>query len=337
MGKISDALEKIGQSTIQEPADHSDAPFLEPVDLKSIEKTVPQNDRPPSGDKLGQEKQIDTESVPSPQYSESHSKIHVSKIRFPQILKTHFHKILKSRRPRSKDVANKLVAFTLPHSYEAEQFRLLRTNIMFPAEGRKSLRSIMITSTHPGDGKSFVASNLAVTISQNIDRHVLLVDCDLRKPSINHIFGLSDRLPGLSEHLNEGTPLSRLIVRTATPRLSILPGGLPPPNPSELLSSNRMSALTQELLERYHDRYVIIDSPPPQVAAESAALAKYVEGIILVIKIGHTDKDAAAQVVEKLGKEKIIGVVANRLTRRAVGYFGAGHYDQYYHYRNPTK
>ena len=131
----------------------------------------------------------------------------------------------------------------------------------------------------------------------------------------------------------KGIPLSQLLIRTALPRLSILPGGLPPTNPSELLSSNRMSALVQELMRRYDDRYIIFDSPPPQVAAESVALAQYVEGVILVVKIGHTDKEAAAQVVAKLGKAKIIGVVANWLTHRAVGYFGAGNYRQYSYYR----
>ena len=145
----------------------------------------------------------------------------------------------------AENIDPNLVAITAPHSFEAEQFRLLRTNIMFPPNGTETPRSILVSSIQPGDGKSFVAANLAATIAQNIDRHVLLVDCDLRKPAINRIFGISDESPGLSNYLLEGTPLSHVLMPTVLPRLSILPGGAPPPNPSELLSSNRMEALMQ--------------------------------------------------------------------------------------------
>ena len=317
MGKISDALEKSGQVEIQDSDNSANAVLLEPVNLQKIKKTGPQDHSKVPGDKPRREQPVENEPAPTSEDSNLISNTPV----------------VKSRIAKSKNAMHNLVAINAPHSFEAEQFRLLRTNIMFPVEGHQSPRSILITSTHPGDGKSFVAANLAITIAQNIDRHVLLVDCDLRKPSIAHFFGLSDELPGLSDHLINGIPLSQLLVRTATQRLSILPGGVPPENPSELLSSNRMAALIQELLKRYDDRYIIIDSPPPQVAAESAALAKYVEGAILVVRIGHTDKDAAVQVIEMLGKKKIIGVVANGLTRRAVGYFGGGKYSQYSYYR----
>jgi exopolysaccharide/PEP-CTERM locus tyrosine autokinase len=260
---------------------------------------------------------MDKASAPTPQYSDT----------------TPEAPAIDNRSPRLKDFGNKLVAINSPHSFEAEQFRSLRTNIMFAAEKQNSPRSILITSTHPGDGKSFVAANLAATIAQSIDRHVLLVDCDLRRPSIDTFFNLGEGLPGLSDYLMRGTPLSQLLVRTALARLSILPGGATPANPSELLSSNRMSALVQELQRRYDDRYIIFDSPPPQLAAETVALAKYVEGIILVVKIGHTEQDAALEVVNKLGKANIIGVVANWLSQRAVGYFGAGKYGKYSYYR----
>ena len=320
MGKISDALDKFGQSRDEKTADLTATPLLENVDLKPVKPvaTAPPKDRSIPAAEHPQDSQKDDDFTPQPAYSE-----------LPPKAAAHE----KDQSPQSNRIDDKLVAISDPHSYEAEQFRVLRTNIMFPADGRTSPRSILITSTHPGHGKSFVAANLAATIAQNIDRHVLLVDCDLRKPAINHFFGFSSGLPGLSDYLIKGKPLTQLLVRTATQRLSILPGGLPPPNPSELLSSNRMADLMQELRNRYDDRYIIIDSPPPQVAAESTALANFVDGIVLVIRIGHTQKEASTLVVEKLGKEKIIGIVANGITRRAVGYFGAGKYDQYANYQ----
>ena len=208
---------------------------------------------------------------------------------------------------------------------------------MFPSHGARPPRSILIASIHQGDGKSFVAANLAATIAQNIDRHVLLVECDLRKPSLHRFFGISDKHPGLSNHLLEGTPLSRLLIRTATRRLSILPGGITPPNPAELLSSNRMAQLMREVLSRYDDRYIIFDTPPPHIAAETTALANFVEGIILVVKMGKTNQNSALQVIEKLGREKILGVVANGLTQRAVGYLGSGKYSQYSYYQKSKR
>ena len=319
MGKISDALEKSRRTEIQEVASSAAKPD-KPVDLNSRQVGHPKDDRSHLEEDTirARKSEVETDSPPT--------------IDKP--------KILPAAAPQTghelsslEGIADKLVAVKAPHSFEAEQFRLLRTNIMFPANGTKTPRSILISSMQPGDGKSFVASNLAATIAQNIDRHVLLVDCDLRKPTIHKLFGLSDQVPGLSDYLLSGTPIPQLLLHTNTPRLSILPGGPIPPNPSELLSSNRMASLMKEVLSRYEDRYIIVDSPPPQIAAESAALAQYVEGIILVIKMGQTDRDAAMQIVEKMGKEKVLGVVANWLTQRSVGYYGSGKYDQYAYYR----
>ncbi|MBT8356844.1 MAG: CpsD/CapB family tyrosine-protein kinase, partial [Desulfobacterales bacterium] len=104
---------------------------------------------------------------------------------------------------KSRDPDKKLVSFFEPQSFEAEQFKHLRTNILFPVTG-KMPRSIMVTSAVPGEGKSFVASNLAVSIAQNIDQHVLLMDCDIRKPTIHSNFGF-DETEGLCEYLSKDT------------------------------------------------------------------------------------------------------------------------------------
>lgn len=229
-----------------------------------------------------------------------------------------------------------LVAHHNPQSFEAEQFRMLRTNIMFPAEGKPSPRTILVTSALPGEGKSFVSSNLALTIAQNIDKHVLLIDCDMRRPTAHKLFGY-ENVPGLSNYLTGEQALQDLLIKTGNNHLSILPGGPVPPNPAELLSSNRMLALMREVRARYDDRYIIIDSPPPHLTAESKALAQFVDGIILVLKLGQTDRELVSELVGKFQKEKILGVVANWLNRRSTVFYGSGKYTKYSYYSSDTK
>jgi exopolysaccharide/PEP-CTERM locus tyrosine autokinase len=191
---------------------------------------------------------------------------------------------------------------------------------------------IMVTSAVPGEGKSFISSNLAISIAQNIDEHVLLMDCDLRLPSIHNRFRFESKT-GLSDYLTGNVPLSSLLVKVGIDKLSILPGGKPPANPSELLSSDKMTQLLEEVRARYEDRYIIIDSAPPQLTAESSALARQVDGIVLVINYGKTKRELVADLLEIIGKEKIIGVVFNRFNLRSSTYYGYGkysHYGKYY-------
>jgi len=220
-----------------------------------------------------------------------------------------------------------LISLLEPQSFEAEQFKILRTNILFPSSG-KPPRVIMVSSAVPGEGKSFVASNLAISIAQNIDEHVMLMDCDLRVPSIHKRFGFEE-VNGLSDYLSGNKSLASLLVKTGLKKLSILPGGKLPSNPAELLSSDKMAKLIHEVKDRYNDRYVIIDSAPPQLTAESAALARLVDGVILVINYGKTNREIIADLVEKLGKEKILGIVLNRFDLRSSNYYSYGKYSKY--------
>jgi protein-tyrosine kinase len=189
-------------------------------------------------------------------------------------------KILYTNNNIDKD----LVVLLRPKSFESEQFKMLRTNLLFPISG-KAPRTIIITSALPGEGKSFVSANLAISIAQSLNEHVLLMDCDIRMPCIHTRFGFND-VPGLSEYLANGISLSSLILKTKINKLSILPGGKPPDNPSELLSSRQMSKLLEEVKERYRDRYIVIDSPPPKLTAETNAILRQVDGILLVIEYG---------------------------------------------------
>jgi exopolysaccharide/PEP-CTERM locus tyrosine autokinase len=217
-----------------------------------------------------------------------------------------------------------LVALMNPQSFEAEQFKILRTNLLFSESG-KMPRSVMITSVGPGEGKSFVAANLAVSVAQHVNWNVLLIDCDLRRPSVHRQFGFQN-VAGLSDYLANGTDLQSLLLKTGIKKLTVLPAGKPPDNPSELLSSARMSSLIDEATTRYKDRLIILDSPPPRMTAESGALAKYVDGVLLVVKHGSTAKDSALDLISKLGKNKILGAVINNfdagLSRYHKKYYG---------------
>jgi capsular exopolysaccharide synthesis family protein len=241
------------------------------------------------------------------------------------------HKLSESYKPQpplppSHIISNPaLITYHAPYSFEAEQFRKLRTNILFPKGKKEVPRVILTTSALPGEGKTFVSANLATTIAQNIDKHVLLMDCDMRRPAQHSIFNLpNDR--GLSNFLIEGTPLSKLLIKVVNDRLSLLRCGPLPDNPAELLSSNRMAALLQEVRSRYQDRIIIIDSPPPQLTAESIALAKNVDGILMVVKMGYTQKEVVSDLVSIFGRDKIIGVVANWMPKRSINYGSRKYY-----------
>jgi len=228
------------------------------------------------------------------------------------------------------NIDKKMISFSMPQSYEAEQFKMLKTSILFPASG-KPPRSIMITSAVPGEGKSFVTANLAISIAQNIEEHVLIVDCDLRSPCIHKQFGFGS-VTGLSEYLSNGAPLDSLFLKTKVNKLSILPGGKSPQNPSELLSSQKMAKLLEEVKNRYGNRYIVIDSPPPRLTAETHVIAKQVDGIILVVKHRDTRREAVEDLVKMIGKEKILGVVLNRSDLRISGYYGYSKYGKYHKY-----
>jgi capsular exopolysaccharide synthesis family protein len=213
-----------------------------------------------------------------------------------------------------------LVALRDPQSFEAEQFKILRTNILFPLAGNPP-RSILVTSTAPGEGKTFAAANLAISIALNINRYVLLIDADLRRPQMHARFGFPPA-PGLSNYLSEGRPLSTLLLHTKVEKLTLLPAGPPPSNPSELISSERMANLLTEVTARYPDRLVLIDAPPPAMAAETGVLARQADGILVVVRYGSTRREALADLISRVGEKKILGSIVNRVETTDSRYYG---------------
>jgi exopolysaccharide/PEP-CTERM locus tyrosine autokinase len=209
---------------------------------------------------------------------------------------------------------------------DAENFKVLRAQLLFPKKGKKP-RSIMITSAFPGEGKTYVSSNLAASIAMGVNEHVLLVDCDFRKPRVHEVFGYSNH-KGLHEVLAGEEDLRDLIIGTKIEKLSLLTAGKPTPRPSELLSSTEMKEFLEEVKGRYDDRYVIIDATPSQVTAEAAVLARYVDGVVFVVMAQKSPREAIQKSIELIGPEKVLGIVFNGYSESHKGYYK--YYRKYY-------
>lgn len=192
----------------------------------------------------------------------------------------------------------------------AETFNRLRSKILHPPTKTTPPRTILLTSVSPGEGKGFVCANLGIALARGMSHHALLVDCDLRKPSLAGLFGQFDDR-GLSDYLQNNAKLPDLIRKTGMPKLSFIAGGPPPGNPAELLDSKKMIVLIRELASRYDDRFILFDTPPSVVASETRVLAQYVDGVIVVVRWGESDRQEVKQLIETIGRDKILGIVFN--------------------------
>lgn len=189
-----------------------------------------------------------------------------------------------------------------------EQYRQIRTSIQFSSVD-KTIKSIMLASAQSGEGKSTTASNLAIVLAQQ-GNQVLLVDADLRKPSIHYAFRVSN-IDGLTNVLTKEVELDSAIKQTDIHNLSLLTSGSKPPNPSEILSSNSMETLMGRLKEMFD--FVIYDTPPALAVTDSQVLANKCDGVILVVASGKTNKDLALKSLDvlKQARAHILGAVVN--------------------------
>ena len=231
----------------------------------------------------------------------------------------------------------KLVTFYDPDSVASEQFRKLRTQLL-RLRLPQPPRTILVTSARAGEGKTLISANLAAGIAHDFNAYALLVDSDLRNPSLGNWFGISNGY-GLSDYLVGRKEISELLFKTEIERLRILLGGTLQDNPAELIGSARMESLIQELKSRYNDRYIIFDSTPLLATSEPEVLSKLVDGILVVVRAGETPRETVKQAISSLEKEKIMGVVLNDLQFKSSGltnrYFGSN--DSYYGYRYGKK
>ncbi|MGM0126310.1 hypothetical protein IGI37_003739 [Enterococcus sp. AZ194] len=202
-----------------------------------------------------------------------------------------------------------LITLKDPFSPLTEQFRTIRTNLQYISE---KTQTILITSAGPGEGKSTVSANLAVMFAK-AGKKVLLVDADLRRPTVNRTFG-SNNAKGLSTLLRTERSLSEVAQQTAVKHLSIVTSGPRPVNPSELLGSERMSQLIKEV-EQHYD-YILFDSPPVTAVTDAQVLAAKTDGVVLVVREGKSKKEALRQTKELLlmVSATILGVVYNEAT-----------------------
>lgn len=211
-------------------------------------------------------------------------------------------------------------------SSTAEAFRTLRTNLIF-SQAVQSLRTIVITSPSPQDGKTTTAANLAVTFAQQ-GMHVLIVDCDLRRARLHKLFR-TPREPGLTQLMLGHATQQQVIQSTMVDNLWFLPAGAHPPNPSELLGGAQMRA-TLEKLGREFD-ILILDTPPVHAAADALILGSQSDGVILVLRAGHTDRQVALDAVQRLAAVgvRVVGAVLNDPDHKVPQY---GRYYYYYDY-----
>ncbi|AEV95491.1 CpsD/CapB family tyrosine-protein kinase [Pediococcus claussenii] len=220
-----------------------------------------------------------------------------------------------------------LIAYTEPASVIAEQFRTIRTNIKFSAIDQK-LKTIVFTSSAPSEGKSTVSNNVAVTWAVQ-GRKILLVDADLRRPTVHRTFS-QNNAKGLSTLLSGNVDMDTAIHETPIKDLSIMTSGPIPPNPSELLGSERMGEIMKSLSEKFD--VVIIDAPPVNTVTDAQVLAARADGTILVVPQGYADKAGVRHAKQLLDvvHAKILGAIMNRVTaEKSTGYYG-GNYGGYY-------
>ncbi|NOU88994.1 polysaccharide biosynthesis tyrosine autokinase [Paenibacillus sp. LMG 31460] len=208
-----------------------------------------------------------------------------------------------------------------PKSPISEAYRTLRTNIQFSSIDEE-LKVIMVTSAGPGEGKSTTLVNLAVAYAQ-ADKKVLVIDADLRKPTMHHTLQVSNRW-GLTNLLTNQLTIQEVLQETSIPNLSIISSGPIPPNPSEILASKRMVSILDELKLQFD--IILIDAPPAIAVTDSQIIATRSDGVILVVDSDKVKRDIALKAKQNLDnvRARILGVVLNNVDRK--------NKDAYYYY-----
>lgn len=226
---------------------------------------------------------------------------------------------------------NEFIVANKPKSPPSEAFKALRTRLQYAKLEETPIKTILLTSSVPSEGKTTISVNVAGSLAQ-MDKKVLLLDCDLRKPRIHNIFE-TDRYPGLSDYLFSNATLEEITKDTKLSGLKVITSGTIPPNPSELLASKQMKEFLEKMKSLYD--FIVIDSPPYISVTDAEILFRITDGTILVLKAGKTPADAFFRTCEKLSKmdsHNFLGVVFNNFSyKSAYGYY----YNYYYYYSKP--
>jgi len=237
---------------------------------------------------------------------------------------------IKLHEDEGEDIRD-LIVFKKPRSTSAEAFRSVRTNLLLSSADQKP-GVILITSPGPFEGKSLITINLSLILAQTGER-VLLVDGDMRKPRVHKAFGLDDS-KGLSTLLTGHSDIKEVIFESVIPNIYLLPAGPKPPNPAELLGSEKMGEVIRELRKKFE--FIIIDSPPLIAVTDAAVLSTLVDGVVLILKAGQTTKELAKRAAKTLKdvNAKIVGAILNDvdLERDRYYYYYPYYYRYYKHY-----
>jgi len=219
-----------------------------------------------------------------------------------------------------------LVTLNDPHSPIAEEYRKMKSILVKRTRGENFKNVLMVTSSIPGEGKSITALNLAISLAQEYDHTVLLIDADLRRPTVHTYLNIPVK-KGFADCLSGEADLSEVIVATGIGKLSIITAGHGVSNPAELFSSNRMKDLLEEIKHRYHDRYVIFDTPPLLPFAETLSLAHLVDGVVFVVKEQLATQTNVKDALDALKGCEVLGIVYNDTSI-------AHNLERYYSYRS---
>lgn len=209
-----------------------------------------------------------------------------------------------------------------------EAYKTLRTNVTFSLTGEDDSKVIVMTSSFQSEGKSTTAVNLAISFVQT-DKRVIVIDCDLRRPKLSRLMNVNAPA-GLSNVIMKPGTLEAAIIHHEESGLDLLLAGDIPPNPSELLGSERMQRIINRLKESYD--YIILDTPPVNMVTDSTVLAPLSDGVLFVVRAGQTDRGAVVHAVEQLeyAKAKILGFVLNGVNMGSTSYGGYGKYKYRY-------
>jgi protein-tyrosine kinase len=218
--------------------------------------------------------------------------------------------------------------YNLPIS---EEYRKLKSVVVQLTNGDRKYNTLMVTSSIGGEGKSVTALNLALTLAQGYDHRVVLIDTDLRNPSMYHYLGLKSRA-GLTDCLMDGADLEDVLVNTGLGSLLVLPAGRSVTNPVEVLSSAKMTEFVDRMKQRFAGYYVIFDLSPVLPFAEARIVGSMVDGVIFVVKEGGASVKDVRDALEALKGTNILGVVYNKATTE--GLSGGYHYYYDYNYQS---
>lgn len=219
-----------------------------------------------------------------------------------------------------------LTAIFDPNSAASEQYRKLKSTLVRLTNEDRFRNLLMVTSAIAGEGKSLTAANLAISMAQEYDLTVLLIDADLRRPRIHSYLGFEQTI-GLSDCLQDGIDIGEAIIKTDISKLSVISAGREVAKPLELFASKKMQEMMAEIKNRYNDRYVIIDTPPLLPFAETRSLAHIVDGVVFVIHEGFTPQENVIEAREVLKGCPVLGVVLNDSTAVDTE---IAHYGNYY-------